>query len=109
MKNILKAVLPVLAFASLALAGTEAHRQFTENALKTSVTVDKPNGRAVVGQGAGMQIFPIKESTNASGIMVTATQTSGANQGRVAALSYTFASQIVTISGGGKTNLGSDQ
>ena len=102
MNSTIKALVPALALASLAMAGTEAHRQFTENAIKSQGTVDKPNNRAVVGKGAQMQIFSIQQSRTPTTITVTATQTSGAGQGRVASLTYNLTTETMAISGGGK-------
>src|SRR5580700_4588617 len=97
MKSIAKVLIAPLAIVSLAICGTETHRQFTENALKGAVTLDKPNNRAVVGKGAQMTIFNVQQSRTPTSITITATQTSGVGQGRVASLNYNIPTETIIV------------
>jgi len=98
----LKTAIPALALASLAVAGTEQHRKFTEDALKTAVTHDKANNRAEAANGGGKQAFTVQQSRSGNLIKVTLTQVGGASQGRVASLEYNEPKQTVTIAAAGK-------
>jgi hypothetical protein len=102
MRVTLKTAIAALALASLAVAGTEQHRKFTEDSLKGWVSHDKVNNRAETRRGNQKQAFTVQNSRNGNQLKVSMVQTGGANIGRAAFLEYDEPKQTVKIGAAGK-------